>query len=85
MTTLKCSQMVLVVIASTVLKLLNFLARRDLKSHLVWIYKYSHYNYKEEKKMKQEFENEPLIRNLGPGSLTWTDFYAPYLYSLFYH
>ena len=31
--------------------------------------------------MKQEYENEPLIRNLGPGFLTRTDFLRP----LFFH
>ena len=34
--------------------------------------------------MKQEYENEPLIRNLGPGSLTRTDFCARYFFIRFF-
>ena len=34
--------------------------------------------------MKQEYENEPLIRNLGPGFLTRTDFCARHFFIRFF-
>ena len=56
----------------------------NLKSLLVWIYNHLHYNYKKEKKMKQEYENEPLINSLGPGFLTRTNFCERYFFIRFF-